>query len=1028
MPDMLYLRWPKSDAGNEAARYARALEARVREFGITVATEPSPDAVTVSLAPGHGAQAPAPPLVSGLDACVKGAGTALACRPDPAEITVLAFADALLSGEAGLLGRIRDELASLAPYPVRFIVLSASARSPNPADRAAQAQQGAVIWRTLDDPELPRLLLAADVALVSAVWPRQGLLLAAATGIPALVHVADGEDPDPAGPGLAVSGATPRQLAGLLLLLVVEPGLRRKVLDTQDALRRSLQPAAQRRAVQEWLDALGFAPSRFGSDDVTPACRLASEAYRVEGVFDSSYSLAIVNRQLALALEDEGETVALYSYEQGDDPCPAWQAVEVPERLKAMWALGQVPCHPAVSLRNAWPPVVRDMRARRRVLASYAWEETVFPPEFAEEFNLTLDLVTVVSTQTARLLRDAGVHTPMAVVGNGVDHLLGVQAEPMPQSLPPARFRFLHVSSCFPRKGADVLLKAYGEAFDCNDDVVLVIKTFPNPHNDVRAQLADCRRENPRYPRVELIESDWTSGQIVGLYRNCHALVAPSRAEGFGLPIAEAMLYRLPVIVTGWGGHMDFCRDDNCWLLDYVPERARTHLGQADSLWAEPSAIHLAALMRMLYAAAPEVIAEKTARAREGVLARYTWRQVAARTRAALRMLDARPGLSPKLRVGWVSTWGSRCGVAAYSQHLVGAFSGDELRIFAPAGEDTDHDDWPNVDRNWVLGAGNLDRLIADARAQALDALVVQFHWAFFGLDALAALLRDMRAAGVRVILEFHNTRSAPQGATAAAFVDALAGAERLLVHTLDDMQRLKALGLSANVTLFPLAVYPIRQPDPAAIEQARRRLGLDDRQVVASYGFLMPHKGLLQLVEAMPALLAARPRLHLLMVNALYSPEVSGTEHQRILDRIAELGLAAQVTLVTDFLPEEACVTLLKTADLVVFPYQNTEESSSAAVRMALVANCPTAVTPLAIFDDVAPAVFTLPGVDRDSLAGGIAHLLEAFDEQARRAAAHARTADFVAARGATQLSRRLRGLILGSCNDIAFSPEAAS
>ncbi len=42
------------------------------------------------------------------------------------------------------------------------------------------------------------------------------------------------------------------------------------------------------------------------------------------------------------------------------------------------------------------------------------------------------------------------------------------------------------------------------------------------------------------------------------LYQNCNALIAPSRGEGFGLPMAEAMLFDLPVITTAYGGREIF--------------------------------------------------------------------------------------------------------------------------------------------------------------------------------------------------------------------------------------------------------------------------------------------------------------------------------------------------------------------------------------------------------------------------------------------------------------------------------------
>ena len=66
-------------------------------------------------------------------------------------------------------------------------------------------------------------------------------------------------------------------------------------------------------------------------------------------------------------------------------------------------------------------------------------------------------------------------------------------AHPKNLNLGAKSFRFLHISSCFPRKGIQVLLEAYGEAFTINDDVSLIIKTFRNPHNNYAAKLIeDC--------------------------------------------------------------------------------------------------------------------------------------------------------------------------------------------------------------------------------------------------------------------------------------------------------------------------------------------------------------------------------------------------------------------------------------------------------------------------------------------------------------------------------------------------------
>ena len=218
--------------------------------------------------------------------------------------------------------------------------------------------------------------------------------------------------------GLTVDPAALDASAALGALVLLDPPTRRKSLDLL-------------RGVVEVGDVL---------------CR-----YRVEGVFDSSYSLALVNRQLAMALDARGDgDVSLATFEQVD---PAgWSALPVAERdrVQALWAKSAVNISaPDVALRNAWPPAVQGMRGHLRVLANYHWEARFLT---AKQFNRTLDLITVGSSQTAAFLEDAGVKVPMAVVGDGVDHRRDLACG-APAALPDG-FNFLHISSCFPRKAA----------------------------------------------------------------------------------------------------------------------------------------------------------------------------------------------------------------------------------------------------------------------------------------------------------------------------------------------------------------------------------------------------------------------------------------------------------------------------------------------------------------------------------------------------------------------------------------------
>src|SRR6185312_15902779 len=94
-------------------------------------------------------------------------------------------------------------------------------------------------------------------------------------------------------------------------------------------------------------------------------------------------------------------------------------------------------------------------------------------------------------------------------------------------------------------------------------------------------------------------------------------------------------------------------------------------------------------------------------------------------------------------------------------------------------------------------------------------------------------------------------------------------------------------------------------------------------------------------------------PGVHLLMLNALYPTPESARELRACQDDARRLGLQDNLTIMTDFLSEQDVVALLAAADVIAYPYQHTQESSSAAVKTGLASLTPIAVTPLDIFTD---------------------------------------------------------------------------
>lgn len=203
--------------------------------------------------------------------------------------------------------------------------------------------------------------------------------------------------------------------------------------------------------------------------------------------------------------------------------------------------------------------------------------ETVLPYFRGEKISYTMYEANVLPSGWRNGLNAADrVFTPSewgrdVMVANGVDVSKiqvvagGVDAEAFnfwgPKlDFAPEPFKFLMVGKYETRKGYDEALRAFKDVFGNDPNVMLLIKATSFVDNDAVENVRK-KIDEIGVSQAHLVDGAIQTPLMAALYRTCDCLIYPSRGEGWGLPLIEAMASGLPVLTTNCSGHSEFLRD-----------------------------------------------------------------------------------------------------------------------------------------------------------------------------------------------------------------------------------------------------------------------------------------------------------------------------------------------------------------------------------------------------------------------------------------------------------------------------------
>jgi len=137
-------------------------------------------------------------------------------------------------------------------------------------------------------------------------------------------------------------------------------------------------------------------------------------------------------------------------------------------------------------------------------------------------------------------------------------------------------FVFYSIFQWIERKDPKTLLEAYWQAFQGNNDVVLLLKTYGlafggRQERIIYEQIAAWKKQlsQRHYPRVLVIDSLLSHEQMQAIHARGDCFVSSHRGEGWGEPQGEALSYKKPVISTDLGGIHEWIDSDGMYKIKY---------------------------------------------------------------------------------------------------------------------------------------------------------------------------------------------------------------------------------------------------------------------------------------------------------------------------------------------------------------------------------------------------------------------------------------------------------------------------
>jgi glycosyltransferase involved in cell wall biosynthesis len=306
-------------------------------------------------------------------------------------------------------------------------------------------------------------------------------------------------------------------------------------------------------------------------------------------------------------------------------------------------------------------------------------------------------------------------------------------------------------------------------------------------------------------------------------------------------------------------------------------------------------------------------------------------------------------------RIAFIGNYLPReCGIATFTTDLCTALAAEygEERLFAIPVNDPDSSyGYPKQVRLEITQEDvvSYERAADFLNFNGNDLACLQHEYGIYGGDAGSHILTLLRKLKMPLVTTLHTVLRDPDLNQRIVLEEIAQLSDRMVVMSELAAQLLRDVYAvpGEKIDVIPHGVPDLPFMDPNYFKD---KFGTEGKFVLLTFGLLSPNKGIENVIQALPAILARQPNV-VYIVSGVTHPHIRRREGERYreeLQALAEqLGVSDQLILNNRFVSAEELVEHVGAADIYITPYRHEAQVVSGTLAIALGAGKAIVSTP---------------------------------------------------------------------------------